>query len=381
MGRLLCPLLLASAAVTQATQPCLIVEEAQNGWKSLTSPDYPKQFNPNTECIYRITAPKGERIELEFVDFLFITHDNEDCWRQSLSLRDPGVDEIIGKYCGNTKPPNYSTMDNEVFMLLKSESMGEYKGFHVKYKIYGSSDEPASAVAASKAKKGPKKGKIIPKMRKPVLKSALPVAPAPKGGISTMNIEMQAPTIRHRRNSYRQSLWDYEQAPVSTYGNQMPNRGPARPLNRNRFQVAAEATVTSRGGENKKNNGCRKGYPCPETDGDLYEFQEPARTKSILCIGCEEKKANSSKYLSYLIWFVVLAIFGGIGWYVYQTYFAADEEKKKKEEEDEKKREAEGNLGAATLARGGHKFADAPPRYESWQDHAQPLSTHGPPPK
>ena len=122
----------------------------------------------------------------------------------------------------------------------------------------------------------------------------------------------------------------------------MPNRGPARPLNRNRFQVAAEATVTSRGGENKKNNGCRKGYPCPETDGDLYEFQEPARTKSILCIGCEEKKANSSKYLSYLIWFVVLAIFGGIGWYVYQTYFAADEEKKKKEEEDEKKREAEG---------------------------------------
>ena len=39
-----------------------------------------------------------------------------------------------------------------------------------------------------------------------------------------------------------------------------------------------------------------------------------------------------------------------------------------------------GNLGAATLARGGAKFSDAPPRYESWQDHAQPLSTTGPPP-
>ena len=61
------------------------------------------------------------------MDFLFITTDNEDCWRQSLSLRDPEVDEIIGKYCGNTKPPNYSTMGNEVFMLLKSESIGEYK--------------------------------------------------------------------------------------------------------------------------------------------------------------------------------------------------------------------------------------------------------------
>ena len=84
-------------------------------------------FQKLTEINFRITAPKGERIELEFVDFLFITTDNEDCWRQSLSLRDPEVDEIIGKYCGNTKPPNYSTMGNEVFMLLKSESIGEYK--------------------------------------------------------------------------------------------------------------------------------------------------------------------------------------------------------------------------------------------------------------
>jgi len=129
MGKLLLPLLLVGA--TFAAEPCLIVEEAQDGWKSLTSPDYPKQFNPNTQCIYRITAPKGERIELEFVDFLFITTDNEDCWRQSLSLRDPEVDESIGKYCGNTKPPNYSTMGNEVFMLLKSESIGEYKCHHV----------------------------------------------------------------------------------------------------------------------------------------------------------------------------------------------------------------------------------------------------------
>ena len=51
MGKLLLPLLLVGA--TFAAEPCLIVEEAQDGWKSLTSPDYPKQFNPNTQCIYR----------------------------------------------------------------------------------------------------------------------------------------------------------------------------------------------------------------------------------------------------------------------------------------------------------------------------------------
>ena len=77
--------------------------------------------------MFRITAPKGERIEIEFVDFLFITHDNEECQRQSLSIRDPEVEDIIGKYCGNTKPPNYSSMGDQLFMLLKSESVGEYK--------------------------------------------------------------------------------------------------------------------------------------------------------------------------------------------------------------------------------------------------------------
>jgi len=370
MGKLLLPLLLVGASF--AAEPCLIVEEAQDGWKSLTSPDYPKQFNPNTQCIYRITAPKGERIELEFVDFLFITTDNEDCWRQSLSLRDPEVDEIIGKYCGNTKPPNYSTMGNEVFMLLKSESIGEYKGFHVKYRIYGSSPEPASKVAASKAKKSPKK--LTPKRKapqavKPKLKQA------PQGGIEhiNMNIEMQVPKPRHRRQYGRQPNWDYNYA--------QPQMPPSRPMSRqNRFQAAAEATVTSREGPSApKANKCRKGYPCPE-EGNTYEEPVQQRKSSVLCIGCKEKKERSKNYLSYFIWFVVLAIFGGIGWYVYQTYFAADEERKKKEEEDEKKKEAEGNLGAATLARGGAKFSDAPPRYESWQDHAQPLSTTGPPP-
>lgn len=49
------------------------------------------------------------------------------------------------------------------------------------------------------------------------------------------------------------------------------------------------------------------------------------------------------------MWVVVIGVFGAIGWYIYKTYFMEDEEAKKKAEEDEKKREAEGNIGAATL--------------------------------
>ena len=107
-------------------------------------------------------------------------------------------------------------------MLLKSESVGEYKvilticnktglyyflkGFHIKYRIYGSSAEPAAKVAAKSTKKQPvKKSKpqvarsgrtqlSVKKVPKVAMKSA-PIQPAGElGGIEKhigLNIEMQ----------------------------------------------------------------------------------------------------------------------------------------------------------------------------------------------
>merc|ERR1711979_155112 len=153
-------------------------------------------------------------------------------------------------------------------------------------------------------------------------------------------------------------------------------KGPARrpaPKNRGYAASPADNTVQSRNTAPK----CRPGYPC-NPDGTIASSDTGSSSVTYTssskprCVGngCAKKSASSKRYLTYLIWFIVIAVFGGIGWYIYQTYFA--------EEEDEKKKEAEGNIGAATLARGisgGPKVPgfDAPPRYESWQDHAQPM--------
>jgi len=211
----------------RATTPrCLIIEEAANGWKSLTSPDYPKKFSPHTQCIYRLTAPKGERIEIEFVDFLLFNNDAEECEAQGLSIRDPEIETLIGKYCGNTKPPNYSTMGNALFLYLSSSTDGEYKGFHIKYRIYGSSphlaseveqpSKPSKAPKAPKAKRPPVKAggmgaKILAAMsaKKIQLKSS-----EEKGDFDTNHltatIDMQASPHRRRRQAYGR------QAPAQT---------------------------------------------------------------------------------------------------------------------------------------------------------------------
>lgn len=390
------------------TPRCLIIEEAANGWKSLTSPDYPKKFSPHTQCIYRLTAPVGERIEIEFVDFLLFNNDAEECAEQGLSIRDPQIETLIGKYCGNTKPPNYTTMDNALFLYLSSTTDGEYKGFHIKYRVYGSSPKMATEAAAEQSKspkvasKGPKGPKSKPKplkaggmgakilaamsAKKIQLKSS-----EEKGDFDTnhltASIDMQVSPHRRRRQTYgRQPAgWgDY-----AAYGSGPPARGGGRPVGGgrggggggNRYSAAADNTVSSRVPAAPK---CRPGYPC-NADGTIANSapSEPSE-REVRCIGngCKTKGSSSKRYLTYLIWFIVIAVFGGIGWYIYQTYFAEDEEKKKKEEEDEKKKEAEGNIGAATLARGlsgPTKIPgfDAPPRYESWQDHAQPISVGG----
>lgn len=391
--------------VHSQTPRCLIIEEAANGWKSLTSPDYPKKFSPHTQCIYRVTAPVGERIEIEFVDFLLFNNDAEECAEQGLSIRDPEIDTLIGKYCGNTKPPNYSTMGNALFLYLSSQTDGEYKGFHIKYRIYGSSPHMANEVEqpdTSKTAKVPKKGpKTKPKpvkaggmgakilaaieAKKIQLKSSEEKGDFETNNHLTASIDMQASSHRRRRQTYgRQPAgWgDY-----AAYGSG-PARRPAGNARggagggNNRYSSAADNTVQSRGPTAPK---CRPGYPC-NPDGSIASAAAPSAPteREVRCIGngCKNKASSSKRYLTYLIWFIVIAVFGGIGWYIYQTYFAEDEEKKKKEEEDEKKKEAEGNIGAATLARGLQGPTkipgfDAPPRYESWQDHAQPISVAG----
>ena len=90
-------------------------------------PIFPNLMLTDIFHYFRLTAPQGERIEIEFVDFLLFNNDAEECAEQGLSIRDPEIETLIGKYCGNTKPPNYTTMGNALFLYLSSQTDGEYK--------------------------------------------------------------------------------------------------------------------------------------------------------------------------------------------------------------------------------------------------------------
>ncbi|CBY32853.1 unnamed protein product [Oikopleura dioica] len=369
------------SATVAAQEGCLIMEEAANGWKSLTSPDYPKKFNPNAECVYRISAPENERIELEFVDFLLFNNQIEDCQAQSLTIRDPMTDSPIGKYCGNTKPPNYTTMGNSLFMVLDSNTDGEYKGFHIKYRIHGSSPKMAVEAAAEQPTKKLSKGKKAQREARPGEFGAKVLAAAKhlsvKNAAASEKGEIEAQLLTQNEVNHRRR--------------RQVNRGfggPRRQTDYNDYQYGS--TPYGRAGRGgppaavaPAGPKCRPGFPCPGSEYNPDSATGSSTNREIRCVGANCKKpgsSGSSNLIHGFVWVVVIGVFGAIGWYIYKTYFMADEEAKKKAEEDEKKREAEGNIGAATLAAargiGGApaKGFDAPPRYESWQDHAQPIS-------
>ncbi|CBY21579.1 unnamed protein product [Oikopleura dioica] len=369
------------SATVAAQEGCLIMEEAANGWKSLTSPDYPKKFNPNAECVYRISAPENERIELEFVDFLLFNNQIEDCQAQSLTIRDPMTDSPIGKYCGNTKPPNYTTMGNSLFMVLDSNTDGEYKGFHIKYRIHGSSPKMAVEAAAEQPTKKLSKGKKAQREARPGEFGAKVLAAAKhlsvKNAAASEKGEIEAQLLTQNEVNHRRR--------------RQVNRGfggPRRQTDYNDYQYGS--TPYGRAGRGgppaavaPAGPKCRPGFPCPGSEYNPDSATGSSTKREIRCVGANCKKpgsSGSSNLIHGFVWVVVIGVFGAIGWYIYKTYFMEDEEAKKKAEEDEKKREAEGNIGAATLAAargiGGApaKGFDAPPRYESWQDHAQPIS-------
>lgn len=75
--------------------------------KRIDSPNYPLQYFPDRECIWKISVPEGHHVATKFKIFELENHDN--CVYDYVEIRD-GEDqensELIGIFCGDKVPPN-----------------------------------------------------------------------------------------------------------------------------------------------------------------------------------------------------------------------------------------------------------------------------------
>ena len=117
---------------------CYVTGQAVEGWNQINSPGYPNAFPGRLECLYVLTAPPGEKIELLFEKFEMDPRNNPGCKNQGLAILDPAQSRVPGQteiFCGSTPPAPFKSRGNKLFLKLESNIKQQGEGWLIKYRI------------------------------------------------------------------------------------------------------------------------------------------------------------------------------------------------------------------------------------------------------
>lgn len=101
---------------------------------SISSPNYPENYNENAECFYRIVTSQGSRISISFTDLdLERTTSCRDDYIQIFDGRDQNS-ASLGRHCTmSNKLVNIQTTSNVAFIKFRSDYYNTGKGFLLNY--------------------------------------------------------------------------------------------------------------------------------------------------------------------------------------------------------------------------------------------------------
>ncbi|CAG9768768.1 unnamed protein product [Ceutorhynchus assimilis] len=95
----------------------------------LESPNYPEEYHPNKECIWRITVPQNYQVALKFQSFDVENHDN--CVYDYVEIRN-GItldSPIIKVFCGHKVPADIISTSNRMLVKFVSDGSVQKGGF------------------------------------------------------------------------------------------------------------------------------------------------------------------------------------------------------------------------------------------------------------
>ncbi|XP_017846556.1 dorsal-ventral patterning protein tolloid isoform X3 [Drosophila busckii] len=95
----------------------------------LESPNYPLDYLPNKECLWKISVPKGFQVALKFQSFEVENHDS--CVYDYVEVRDGDAQDapLIGVFCGYKPPPNLKSSGNLMYVKFVSDTSVQKAGF------------------------------------------------------------------------------------------------------------------------------------------------------------------------------------------------------------------------------------------------------------
>ncbi|EPY76557.1 tolloid-like protein [Camelus ferus] len=109
--------------------PAICGGEIRKNEGQIQSPNYPDDYRPMKECVWKITVTEGCYVGLTFQAFEIERHDN--CAYDYLEVRD-GTSEnspLIGRFCGYDKPEDIRSTSNTLWMKFVSDGTVNKAGF------------------------------------------------------------------------------------------------------------------------------------------------------------------------------------------------------------------------------------------------------------
>ncbi|XP_046466404.1 cubilin [Neodiprion pinetum] len=101
----------------------------------ISSPNYPNNYPRNRNCEWLIQMPPNHHVNLTFTEF-DVEHTG-NCTDDYVRIYDGSTRDapILGSYCGNSNPPTQISYDNELLVVLRSDSYVTSKGFSATYNM------------------------------------------------------------------------------------------------------------------------------------------------------------------------------------------------------------------------------------------------------
>uniref|UniRef100_A0A3Q3W0B5 Cubilin n=1 Tax=Mola mola TaxID=94237 RepID=A0A3Q3W0B5_MOLML len=101
----------------------------------IISPNWPNDYSHNSQCVYLIKLPAGEKVALNFTNMNLENHGS--CTFDYVEVRDGRMetDPLIGKYCGSTLPAPITSSSNYLYIRFKSDSSVSQAGFRAVYTV------------------------------------------------------------------------------------------------------------------------------------------------------------------------------------------------------------------------------------------------------
>ncbi|CAL1528874.1 unnamed protein product [Lymnaea stagnalis] len=99
----------------------------------LSSPNYPDDYRPQKNCVWKITVEEGLHVALKFQSFDIENHDG--CVYDYLEVRDGPTEQspLVGKYCGYRIPEDIKSSGRHLYVKFSSDGSVQKAGFFARF--------------------------------------------------------------------------------------------------------------------------------------------------------------------------------------------------------------------------------------------------------